>query len=111
MNYVAWPVQRLPRRLSSGPGRESLRGVLLPRLLAVCASGLALADEVVAITADSGRLLAGLPEPAPGGAAAVPVHPESSVPVPCGKQSIREGLITKADYPHRIVARGDDRGW
>ena len=33
------------------------------------------------------------------------------MPVPGGKQPIREGVITAADYPCIGLVRGDDRSW
>jgi hypothetical protein len=48
------------------------------RVRRVCAGGLALVDQVVAILADRGRLAAGLPEPASGGAAAAGGPPRAA---------------------------------
>jgi hypothetical protein len=62
--------------LSSRPGRESLRGVPLPIACRAGATDLALIGEVVAIPADSGRLLE--EQPAVGAGHVVAEHRERS---------------------------------
>ncbi len=63
----------------------------------VGAGGLALVDEVVAIPADSGRLPAGLPEPAAGGAAPAGGAPRAGWPWRCVRHfSVRGDRVPRS---------------